>query len=122
VGWLAPRPGRFAAGKDSVPIVLEAGWASGPVWTGAENLATTRIRSPDRPARSPRNSRDDFRWDGRSGQMARMEREVARDMLCLGFLVLRVIFSFTSALLWEFYNHSDAFHSVLAYSDIVHDR
>jgi len=25
--------------KDPVPIVQEAGWASGPVWTGAENLA-----------------------------------------------------------------------------------
>ena len=30
----------------------EAGWASEPVWTGAENLAPTRIRSPDRSARS----------------------------------------------------------------------
>jgi len=29
----------FPPGKDSVPIVQEAGWASGPVWTGAENLA-----------------------------------------------------------------------------------
>jgi hypothetical protein len=26
--------------------------ATGPVWTGAENLAPTGIRSPDRPARS----------------------------------------------------------------------
>jgi hypothetical protein len=26
--------------------------APGPVWTGAENLAPTGIRSPDRPARS----------------------------------------------------------------------
>ena len=26
--------------------------APGPVWTGAENLASTGIRSPDRPARS----------------------------------------------------------------------
>ena len=25
--------------KDPVPILQEAGWASGPVWTGAENLA-----------------------------------------------------------------------------------
>ena len=25
-------------GKDPVPIVQEAGWAPGPVWTGAENL------------------------------------------------------------------------------------
>jgi hypothetical protein len=31
--------------------VQEAGWAPGPVWTGAENLAPTRIRSPDRLAR-----------------------------------------------------------------------
>jgi hypothetical protein len=31
---------------------VEAGWAPGPVWTGAENLAPTEIRSTDRPARS----------------------------------------------------------------------
>jgi hypothetical protein len=28
-------------GKDPVPIVQEAGWASGLVWTGAENLTAT---------------------------------------------------------------------------------
>jgi hypothetical protein len=39
-------------GKDSVPIVQEAGWAPGPVWTGAENLAHSGIRSPDLPAGS----------------------------------------------------------------------
>ena len=38
--------------KDPVPIVQEAAWAPGPVWTGAENLAPTGIRSPDRSARS----------------------------------------------------------------------
>jgi len=42
----------FTPGKDPVPIVQEAGWAPGPVWTGAVNLASTGIRSPDRPARS----------------------------------------------------------------------
>jgi len=41
----------FTLGKDPVPIVQEAGWAPGPVWTGAENLAPTGIRSPDSPAR-----------------------------------------------------------------------
>ena len=35
-----------------ISIVQEAGWAPGPAWTGAENLPSTRIRSPDRPARS----------------------------------------------------------------------
>ena len=39
-----PRP-LFNPGKDPVPIVQEAGWAPGPVWTGAENLAPTGIRS-----------------------------------------------------------------------------
>ena len=33
-----PRP-LFAPGKDPVPIVQEAGWAPGPVLTGAENLS-----------------------------------------------------------------------------------
>ena len=53
-GWrisVTPRP-LFTLGNDPVPIVQEAGWAPGPVWTGAENLAYTGIRSPDRPVRS----------------------------------------------------------------------
>ena len=48
---VTPRP-LFTPGKDPVPIVQEAGWAPRPVWTGAENLVPTGIRSPDRPARS----------------------------------------------------------------------
>jgi hypothetical protein len=51
-GWSEPRPGRFTAGKDPVPIVQEAGWTPGPVWTGAENFTLTGIRSPDRPVHS----------------------------------------------------------------------
>ena len=51
-GGSAPRPGRFTPRKDPVPIVQEAGWATGPVWAGAENLAPTGFRSPGRPARS----------------------------------------------------------------------
>ena len=51
-GWSTSRPGRFTPGKDPVPIVQEAGWAPGPVWTSAENLAPTGFRSPDPPARS----------------------------------------------------------------------
>ena len=53
-GWgvsVTSRP-LFTPGIDPVPIVQEAGWAPGPVWTGAEYLAPTGIPSPDRPARS----------------------------------------------------------------------
>jgi hypothetical protein len=45
-------PAAFYPGEDPVPIVQEAGWAPGPVWTGSENFAPTVIRFPDRPARS----------------------------------------------------------------------
>ena len=53
-GWgvsVMPQP-LFNPRKDLVPIVQEAGWAPGPVWTGAENLTLTRIRSLDRPVHS----------------------------------------------------------------------
>jgi hypothetical protein len=36
-------------GKNTVSILLEAVWATGPVWTVAKSLAITGIRSPDRP-------------------------------------------------------------------------
>jgi len=41
----------FTPGKDPVPIVQEAGWAPGPVWTGAEILAPHRdlIPGPSSP-------------------------------------------------------------------------
>jgi len=52
VGGQRHTPAALPPGKDSVPIVQEAGWAPGPVWTGVENLAPTGIRSPDHPAHS----------------------------------------------------------------------
>jgi hypothetical protein len=51
VGGQRHAPAALPPGKDPVPIVEEAGWAPGPVWTGAENLTHTGIRYPDRPAR-----------------------------------------------------------------------
>jgi hypothetical protein len=44
--WLTPRPGRFTPGNDPVPIAHEAGWTSGPVWWGAENVASRRGSIP----------------------------------------------------------------------------
>ena len=42
----AARLGRtLPPGKDPVPILQEAGWAPEPVWTDAENLVPTGIRS-----------------------------------------------------------------------------
>jgi hypothetical protein len=52
-GWVVnstPRP-NFTPGKDSIPILQEAGWAPGLVWTGW-NSRPHRDSIPDRPARS----------------------------------------------------------------------
>jgi hypothetical protein len=38
--------------RDAVPIVREAGWTPGPIWTGTENDAANGIHSLDLPARS----------------------------------------------------------------------
>src|SRR5215510_5556744 len=43
-GWVVSTTFRpLYPGKDPVPIVQEAGWVPGPVWTCAKNLATTGI-------------------------------------------------------------------------------
>ena len=52
-GWVVsstPRP-HFTPGKDTVPILQEAGWAPGPVWTGVK-FRPHWDSIPDRPARS----------------------------------------------------------------------
>ena len=51
VGCQRHAPAAFTPGKDPVPIVREAEWATGPVWIDAENLVPSGIRSPDLPAR-----------------------------------------------------------------------
>ena len=52
-GWVVSstlRP-HFTPRKDPVPIVQEAGWSLGPVWTGRKSRPH-RDSIPDRPARS----------------------------------------------------------------------
>jgi hypothetical protein len=50
--WLTPGPGRLSPWNDPIPTAPEAGWATGPAWTGAENLVSTGVRSPDCAART----------------------------------------------------------------------
>jgi hypothetical protein len=52
-------------GKDRVPIVQETGWTPGPLWTGAENLAPTRVRTPNRLAHESRYTAYDSRKNSR---------------------------------------------------------
>jgi hypothetical protein len=48
MGWVVNAMTRpLLNGNYPVPTALEAGWAPGPLWTGAENFAPTGIRSPE---------------------------------------------------------------------------
>jgi hypothetical protein len=44
--WSASRPGRFTPEKAPIPIVQEAWWTPGPVWTCAKNLSDPRAVQP----------------------------------------------------------------------------
>jgi hypothetical protein len=52
VGGYRQTPAALNPGKKAGDHLHEAGWAPGPVWTSADHLAFTGIRSPDRPASS----------------------------------------------------------------------
>jgi len=69
----------FTPGKDPVPIVQEAGWATEPTLTGAEELAPTGIRSPGHPALS------------QSLYRIRIRKKIYLSRTFLGFALLIVI-------------------------------
>ena len=52
-GWVVSTtpPPHFTPGKDPVPILQEAGWAPGPIWTGGKSCPH-RDSIPNRPASS----------------------------------------------------------------------
>ena len=50
--WSTPRPGRFPSWTDWVLFVQDAMWNPGPVWVGVKYLFPTRLRAPNRPART----------------------------------------------------------------------
>jgi len=51
VGGQPHAPAASTPGKDPVPIVQEAGWFPGPIWTGGKSRPHWDS-IPDRPARS----------------------------------------------------------------------
>ena len=52
VGGQRHAPAALPPTKDPVPIVQEAGWAPGPVWTDVENVAPHRDSIPGPSTRS----------------------------------------------------------------------
>jgi hypothetical protein len=50
VGGQCHAPTSLPQIKKQAPIVQEAGWASGAAWIDLENVASTGVTTPDRPA------------------------------------------------------------------------
>ena len=56
-------------GWAALPLVQEAGWNTGPVWTGAKNLALSGFQTPDHPARSDSLYRLRYPFPNRGGSL-----------------------------------------------------
>ena len=84
----ASRPGRsLPPGRDPVPIVEKALWAPGPVWTGAEDLASTGIQSPDPPVRNQSLNRLRYPTHKEMIDVARMSSLLLLQLLLLLLLL-----------------------------------
>jgi hypothetical protein len=91
-----PRP-LFNPRKDPVPIVQEAGWALGPVWTAAENLSPTGIQSPDRPAHSQSLYR--LRYPSHGNNLLRVSNSVVVVFAVLFYFVVLFCDSFIDGMI-----------------------
>jgi hypothetical protein len=66
----------YSPEREPLQVLQKAGWVRGPVWKGAENLASTGIRSPDLPVLSDKEN-----WKPREKRIAtnrQKERRVER--------------------------------------------
>ena len=98
-GWVVsstPRP-HFTPGKDPVPILQEAGWAPGPVWTGGKSCPH-RDSIPDRPARS----QSLYRLSYPAHLYSIVEGRIFIEELILGIFALLGCYSSYSSLLRTF--------------------
>ena len=104
-----PHPGRFISEKDPLPIEQEAGWTPGTIWTVSKNLASTVIRSQDRPARSESLYR--LRYTG-SNHMSNKKRTI-RELRILSWTVLKctALWYVTSCILYLINCQASSAHS-----------
>ena len=96
----------FTLGKDPVPIVQEAGWASEQVWIDVENLTPTRIRSPDCPARSESLYRLSYPGSGLPNKTNETHKyRILSKLLHLHvsvyMTILRVLTEYISVVMWK---------------------
>jgi hypothetical protein len=76
-GWVvnATRRPLYPPEKNRYPLCGRL-WAPGPIWTGAENIAPTGIRSPDCPARSESLNR--LSYPGPQLHLATSQKQVVK--------------------------------------------
>jgi len=82
VGGQPHAPAASTPGKDPVPIVQEAGWAPGSVWTGGKSRPH-RDSIPDRPALSQSLYRLTYPAHAQKCSLAMNEMAMANKLLRL---------------------------------------
>jgi hypothetical protein len=85
--------------RDLVPIVQEAGWAPGLVWTGSENTTPIGIRSPDRPSRNICSTKTNYKSLKSTGRVDTVVTRVRNVELCTGQIVNSLAFSYWN---WDY--------------------
>ena len=101
-GWVVsstPRP-HFTPGKDPVPILQEAGWTPGPVWTGGKSRHH-RDSIPDRPARSQSLYRLSYRATYYSTRLNKLTIQRATEISDIWIL----LHSSSQITLWRAFQH-----------------
>jgi hypothetical protein len=82
---VTPQP-LFTPEKDPVPVVQKAGWAPGPVWTGAENLAPHRDKIPRpsnlQPVAIPTELSRSTQFQVKYSRQKQCDLGYSRDFLC----------------------------------------
>jgi hypothetical protein len=99
-GWVVSTTHRSLCPRERnpVPTVQKAGWTLRPVWKGAENLAPSGIRSPDRPACCESPSRPPSWSSARSSKLRRFIRALSQQHVVQCATLLFLLF-------WSLYGH-----------------
>jgi len=90
-----PRP-HLTSGKDPVPILQEAGWDPGQVWTGGKSRSH-RDSIPNRPARSQSLYR--LSYPAYTIKYSKTINRIAHCMLSVKYYVFRLITEFSNNVL-----------------------
>jgi hypothetical protein len=123
-GWSTPHPG-LSRERDPALMAQEAVWNSEPVWKGARKIATTWIRSPNRPAHNESQYRLRYIFYKRvlRPDYCLLRCDVVQSDVCRTFLIKRLPrlsrYAGTTSLNWQWRHIWNGCSYLLRYTALV---